>query len=396
MTVGKTRISPAWAIWTGLAFSFPVAALLEIGQLSEGELSPVVVVPVALLTLTALAGIFRASHEDKIAFTLSVTAVVLAHLVALYSLLGASDFQKVTQYAAVLGFFGIVTGAAFYHERAIQHVEFGFFGIGLAAVLLLMSGPGQYSADRLSFADNNPIWMARDIGLLGLASFALFLRYPRARLILIGFGLVSIVGIVLTGSRGPLLALVVAVVAGGLLFRYQNKHLLIGAGLLAALIVGILLYQSGLLGSVRGLSFGGESDETEAIRKDLFAYAWYLIRQSPGGVGIGRYSYYWFTYPHNIFLEVGAEWGLRFGLFFLIWIGAGVVGILQAPQKYNLLKILVIYEALNASISGNITSPRYLYGLAFFGSALLMKRWVFGFFKKRSISISEGRLPKPY
>jgi hypothetical protein len=205
--------------------------------------------------------------------------------------------------------------------------------------------------------------MARVLALLGLAG-TIFVTW---RLRFLGLSMIALssFGIVLTGSRGPLMGMLFAAAFALIILNTAGRMKLILLLLCGGCLAVAVLSGFDLGMDLRGLDFSFD-EGTAAIRSDTFAYAVDLIREYPGGIGVGNFEYNYLYYPHNIFLEFLAEWGYLFGGLAITIVAWGSYRALRLPHEYNILKVILISELVNASISGDITSPRMLYGVLLF------------------------------
>jgi len=161
-------------------------------------------------------------------------------------------------------------------------------------------------------------------------AFASLQRVPSRRWLWIGAGLTLVVMIVLAGSRGGFVGLV----AAGVVFVYRRRGPAAAAGVLLALVIGVLAVPSEL--STRALStISGDTSQLPAelsasnrAHVGLFWAALRMISESPLiGVGPENFrdlSQLYTGLPqaniaHNMFLEIGAETGLvALALFVLL------------------------------------------------------------------------------
>jgi O-antigen ligase len=127
-----------------------------------------------------------------------------------------------------------------------------------------------------------------------------------------------------SGSRGPLLSALAAVLVGSLVTRVRPDYRRIAA-FVALLLVGVVVaYQAApyyaqqrILSVVEG---GGDSSVDARVR--LYQDALASISRHPFGIGWGSFegiTFGGYTYPHNLPLEVLAEAGLVLGGLFLAW-----------------------------------------------------------------------------
>lgn len=374
MNLGWSREVPS-AIGVALIFSFPVAALFEDG------FGLVSAVPAALLALYAAYAAIVSRGENAVAMMWS--SLFAAIFVALMYLLAPawSLSEKLNQFALVVALFGVATAYALNSRLVADHLIMGLILLGGFATALLLVNPQEFQAGRLSFGENNPIWMARVVAWLGLGSFALFLLDRRKYLICGALILLSLFGVVMTASRGPLLSLLCACLAGALLVRFRHKWALIGATAFA-LVAGLLSLVLMELVDASWVTLGSREDSAD-IRTNLFYYTLDLIEAYPDGIGVGRFNYKdALFYPHNIWLEVFAEWGWLFGIAFLVVTCLGAFGILKLDERFVAVKMLLVFEIVNAGLSGDVTSPRFLYGLLIVGGA----RLVWGMVRQQTVA----------
>lgn len=354
-------------IWRSLGvaalFSFPVVALFGDG--------PVFYVPAGLLCLYGAVAALR---------TRGVTATALFVATLLGSaMIGAMYFfaphwssgEKLRQFVLVFAVFGGATAYAISTNFVRARLGLALMLLGGLAAALLFFSPQEFQAGRLSFGENNPIWMARAVGWLGLGAAGWFLFNPRRFLPAGIFFLISVFGIILTASRGPLLALLLAASAGLLLsdLRYKWNVVVMGA---ATSVTALLALE--LMGYLDvGLLTLGSREDSSDIRANMIIYTIQMIAGHPGGIGVGWFNYQdALFYPHNIWLEVFVEWGWAFGASFVLLTAVSAWGVMRLPSSLTFAKMLLVYELVNAGLSGDVTSPRLLYGLLIIGGAQLI------------------------
>lgn len=196
--------------------------------------------------------------------------------------------------------------------------------VAVASAILLVKqlASGQVNnsiGGRLAISpDENPIFLGRRSaqGLL-LASF-LTLSARSAGLRLLGLGVIPLLAVSLlaSGSRGPLLALVVGLlVLFGVLLRdpsaRQRMLLIAGGALIAAIIVPQLVPGQNITRTLSVL-FGSQGGLSSNGRFHLWGEAYRTFLHHPViGIGTGGFARIEPTelYPHNVILEAAAEWG---------------------------------------------------------------------------------------
>jgi O-antigen ligase len=165
----------------------------------------------------------------------------------------------------------------------------------------------------------NPIWAGRTAAIGVLIALALILGGFSRRATLVGYVSLPFLAIALlaSGSRGPVVALLVALVVLVSLV-IQNRQLrrrlaqiavgVGGATVVAALIVpstAVDRSASFLFGNTSGLSSNGRTHLWSQALSLFYSHFW-------TGVGTGGFSRYEpiYLYPHNIVLEEAAELGV--------------------------------------------------------------------------------------
>lgn len=248
--------------------------------------------------------------------------------------------------------------------------------LGLAALAIL-----GYDGDRSTGIDSNPIWLARaiQIGVI-FGVWRSFQGLTTRRVTLITLPLM-VLGVITTGSRGPVLSLVAAVV---ILVLYTSKRRLLKA-VLVALSAGVAYLSVLYLPLLKDNRFavilaeGGVNDVRGLMREATLA----MIMSHPKGVGIGNWSLYanlppQYRYPHNIFLEIAAEQGVVLGALFLIMVACVVLSLLRRAQtspESLLLAALLIGEIFNASVSGDLIARTFFFVLGLGLVSIVSSAW---------------------
>jgi O-antigen ligase len=278
--------------------------------------------------------------------------------------------------------------------RHVKQFLWTFFAMGIATVAI---GLTQLSGSaRLVVLGMNTIQVslaALLVPLLGIA-YVLPQRRLLASIVTVVLIPASFVVAIASGSRGPLLVLMLIGAAGaiGYLARlHAVRWRLVGgvAGLALASVVVVSItapslpaqslgrfasleefIQSGLSGDA-GVS-GGET--SAATRVQLFQFAIEMFEERPLiGAGTGGFEAMSLaalgpgadTYPHNAILQVAAEFGL---LGLAPFLGVVFIGLFRPlPGRYAGLAIraLFLFFLLNAMVSGDIFSDRETLGALF-------------------------------
>jgi capsular exopolysaccharide synthesis family protein len=183
-----------------------------------------------------------------------------------------------------------------------------------------------------------------------------------------------------SGSRGPLLATVLAVLAGAFLVRVRPAlgravavASLVGVGLLAAFRMAPLYARDRIIDLLTGETAGSVDNRVRLIDDALD-----VVDRNPWGVGWGGFeaeTFAAYRYPHNLPLEVLAEAGLLFGTLFLGWLVLCFVRAHRAtvdPTGGTVFALLVFAFA-EAMVSGDLNDNRlafYVLGIAVAAASL--------------------------
>lgn len=247
---------------------------------------------------------------------------------------------------------------------------------GIAACALLVAVAGLANAalrfepyeSRLSVLGLNPIWLARimAIGLLAL----LVLREAGDVAIpgLVAAGLPLLAVLVLSGSRGPLLGLLIVVlIRGFLLGRVAARtRVALLAGVLLLLAVVVIASPEALreryLNPMR-------QDTSGVVRLRLFAVAQEIFTALPfAGVGTGGFSDLMKFgdhrfYPHNIFLEIGIENGIPGLIVLIAFLGVSLRSAAAVRHRlWGRAALLGLLFALwNAQFSGDVMANEWIW-----------------------------------
>lgn len=248
-------------------------------------------------------------------------------------------------------------------------------GLGLLAALeVLVLGGDDLTGRAEGFAES-PIWLARAIMTGAVLCFWLMVKGVIPPPLAIAIIVVDFVGILSTGSRGPLLGAVVGVAIIAIFgIKWTRRRLAVATVGLSAL-TGILVTLAAILDSrILRLGLGGESD---AQRQEYWSLSLQSIAREPFGVGFGHWADATSPtlglprYPHNLFLESGSELGW-FWLIALLGITAlaavtGIKNVRTSPHALALLGVFVA-ETIQVSISGDLNARTFF----FFAGAMLL------------------------
>lgn len=170
----------------------------------------------------------------------------------------------------------------------------------------------------------------------------------------------------LSGSRGPVLAAVMAllfvIVSTSMLRRYFLRAV---AGIFLVLGTAVVWASfSSSDGLDRLLDFlGGKSEGSAQARIELWEYTLRQIADSPLGIGWGGFQTVVFDYPHNLLLEIAVEAGLVIALL-------TTVILIMSLKKYvkndgdlyrATLLALFIFSIANSMVSSDLNGNRLVW-----------------------------------
>jgi O-antigen ligase len=175
--------------------------------------------------------------------------------------------------------------------------------------------------------------------------------------------LIGLASLAASGSRGPVLALLFALLAAFAVLGRRSLRLLL-ALIAIALLVGLLASKGGLdlelesLFLFERLSGAAFVDEERA---QLLAEGWQAFQTHPlTGAGTEPLA----TYPHNIVLEsfmaVGIVGGIAFSTVFVLAL-IHAVKLVRAHPRLSWLSLLLLQYAVGAMFSGSLSQSTALW-----------------------------------
>jgi len=201
--------------------------------------------------------------------------------------------------------------------------------------------------NRISIPGANPIQVSRYLAIGAAMMIALLIRNkPSQSLHYFAILFVILLSIILSGSRGPLVSIIIGSIVYAILYERKHSSRIFGYGILAigAIITLLLLLPESLTqrffdisqGSVIMTQQGVRRISTIATRFEFWSMslqAWFSsITSFFIGLGAGSFSSLfiwrdWRWYPHNLIFEIIAELGL-IGL---------VIGVLFIIKSYQII-----------------------------------------------------------
>lgn len=248
-------------------------------------------------------------------------------------------------------------------------IAFSVAAMGICAYSLTSLG----GAERLATPSDNTIGLGHvACALFIVLWFGVMPRFSFSRRIwmypLLAVPALAMIG---SGSRGPVIALGVAVLAG----LYYYRRLLLDLGCLCALGIFVIPFAGIPQASLEYLGtllHCGNVSQILSFRGDLLSFGWSLLRQHPLiGAGLGGYRYDspnpgLYNWPHNIFLEIACELGLPALLIALVIFGAAMRDAIRQVREtvspyfsFSLIAAaLLLTGIINSTNTGDINSDR--------------------------------------
>jgi len=217
------------------------------------------------------------------------------------------------------------------------------------------------------FADPN--YLAMLVGMIVPLAVAFVTRREQGWLFRIACaisGVLAIIAIVLTHSRGGFLGLMAAMA----MWSFREKRRLQAIVLGTALVIGLLVFAPDTFWR-RSQTIGQfQADPSAMGRVHAWEAAANMSKAHPLlGVGAGAFLYVWPLYrpaaektahvAHNVFLDVVGELGFVGLLLFLMFVGAAAGGAFAASRNPELAWLA---RAIAASLVGYLTSSLFLSG----------------------------------
>jgi O-antigen ligase len=388
------------AVWAG-----SLLVPLVIGQAPKGA----TVTTFAAWSMLGIAiAILRADRPRPrlaAAVNLSVigTALILALLLVRFpaSLSPGYGSQKIQLFVllAIVPFIGGVLIGYVRRDLALYLKIFG--GLILAAALfdvyLVATGRANtLGSDRLSLSQStNPIGLARNMGELLLILIFAIVRTGRGRVRLGLLAATPVVAFALlsSGSRGPLLGLVVAiptllVAARGDQRMVRRMLVTLGIGGVVVTVAATAFVPPAAAQRALSVFTGGTEQVGEVSRYTLWHEAvgainddWKHVLFGQGTGSFDAIDVYQEKYPHNIVLELWAELGIFGVAAFVLCLGSAIARLTalsatggETGALAGLIVALLVFGLINALVSSDIAGNAGLWGWMGLGTGLAATR----------------------
>ncbi len=265
------------------------------------------------------------------------------------------------------GYVGVVISSNF----SIKYLVFSFVITSFVFMVLYVFFGSSISEEnsRVVLGDANPIWVARVLGLFFIFSSISFMFNKEKKYGFLFMALFSLYLIFLTGSRGPIFSAFFALL---FLTLFINFSMFKNISFFIVIIFLLVLF-------IKILGYGDFMDRVlysdSSGRDVLYSHALNMFYSNPLGVGLGGYESAltdFSKYPHNIILESLVEGGVLFTIVFFYFIYKALKSSIAVlvldcnSREKSFLFCIFIYAFMNSMFSGDLTSPKELYFLAFF------------------------------
>jgi O-antigen ligase len=276
-------------------------------------------------------------------------------------------------------------GPLFLLQTAARQELWVLLQIGLAAVLAvgaLLSSHPQLAAEgvnRVFLAGSNTEASGQLAGVVVLACFTFALAGRRRGLMLV-LGVMAAAAMFATGSRGPVLAVAIALAAVAVLAPASGVYRTVRVAAVGAICILSWYFVRGATGGGPGriattLLAGSDQGTSSQTRLSLWHEAWAVIPSHFWGLGwggladlgpltggglLGQPGLDW---PHDIFLEVTAEAGWIAGLALIVfmWCALRRLRRLAASPYPAVLFAMAVFWLVDSAVSGDVNSYRCMW-----------------------------------
>lgn len=300
-------------------------------------------------------------------------AIAMVAFVAVYGYVHPPD----TDYGAdklrrfvTLTFFTMMAASAILSRRRSRYLWTFWVLLGvLLAVVTVVASPAAANGRTAAF-ESNPVWIARAFSS-SIVIVVWMMATKRLR-VWLGLALAAtlVVGLFASGSRGPFVAavigslvvLVVGVPSGRLAAR--GLLMILGVPILALVLPMVPAFTQSRVGMlIYGESGGG-------VRIDFWSATLPVIASSPLGVGIGDWAratgYSEHLWPHNMALEVTAEFGWVAGVALVLFVfltGLRLYRKYRTHRTGQVILALLVTESVHVSTSGDLNARTFFFVL---------------------------------
>ncbi len=348
-----------------------------------GDLTVALAVMNGVQVIWILGGGWRQLRRESLILWLALTLVVVAGMARAPDL--DESVPRVVQWVALIVLPSCTAARIASDPRHVRHTVVAIAALGILVTALAVPRIG--GTARLVVLEQNTIQVA--IAALFVPMIAIAYAGMRRRPVVLALAVLvplSLIVAVASGSRGPPLAasataigaLGVYIARGGRVDRRAAVlTVAVGVGLAVAFQAIVTLPEAAVLRfSALGdylLDPAGASVDTSAgVRADLFGAALRMFTERPiMGNGTGSFASFAagtvgltdLPYPHNILLQVGAEFGLvGLGLVALL-VASALFRKIPADRSWMAVRLIFAFLFLQSLVSGDFYTDRMLWGL---------------------------------
>lgn len=329
---------------TGMALLLVILTAID-AALRFGSPKSHFALPIAIWTLFLPAVLLTPNESTADNKVLTLYTVTFALAIAPFFLLRLQEQRRAfVLFLAAISVFAVVNGLYLSPTRADSYTQ-----------LQVLEGADTIGSSRVAFCAS-----------LVLLLFALLRRFhPLLRLTFVTIALTSASFAISTGSRGPALSMIAALIltVGISPIFARNRVRAIGAISVTLAVIIPIAFSSTPEGIARIVSvLLGEGDTSTQAREALWTNAEKMIVEHPFGTGWGFFESKYGSYPHNLILELGAETGVLVTAIFLVFIAASLRRAVQAagtPANTVLLALLA-FSICNSMVSSDFNDNRLL------------------------------------
>lgn len=295
--------------------------------------------------------------------------ILLLHMLMIHPATEYGEGKMQTWYTATL--LTAVSASLLRDERSVY--TFGRTWVvasGLLAVIAILG----FEGGRADGFDSNPIWLARAMATGIVMALFLVMQKDIPGWVFLVVAAVLVAGIFATGSRGPILAVGIGTIALVMFTPHHRVRRILGVAIgVGAAYWAVTTLPFFASSRINTLLTDGDNDLSRNI---FWSVTPPLIAAHPEGVGVGNWSLLagaprQFMYPHNLFLEVFAEYGIGFGVGLVIVVLTLLIGLLRRARFTPIAVLtfaLLAAEIAQVSVSGDLNARTFwfLMALSFF------------------------------
>lgn len=290
-----------------------------------------------LIIPLSMSGYIGINRKNKFFYTVFVIIVYIITIYAAYA-----QFGGLNKFVKILGIIFVPGLALYLYKKNIIDLFFKILR-NCCVAAIVYAFIDYENLIRALITGSRSVYSINPLNIGNLASFILLITIytringERKKKDAIFFG-TGILGVIASGSKGPLIALIISAILILILNSQRlltTKKVLIFILVSTILILGVFILKDEfqIISRLIDLKSGNNSSSV-SIRQAMYSWVIGEISTKPlligHGIDVFSQNYFYGTYPHNIILELAYEVGL---------ISAIVVFI---PIIYCMLKLLIL------------------------------------------------------